>query len=125
MTTTTTEPSTASPATKRINHVFFMLVRTTPQWLALAPSDRFGFLGESIAPILGAHTDVSMRFFDSEAFHANYTDVIMWETASLMSYQAIVEELRETPFWGTYFEVVDIVASIENAYALHYDVTPL
>jgi hypothetical protein len=42
-----------------------------------------------------------------------------------MSYQALVEELRETAFWGHYFEVVDIIASIENAYARHYDVDPL
>jgi hypothetical protein len=102
-----------------------MLVRTTPTWLALTPTDRFAFHGDAIAPILGRHPDVSMRFFDSEAFHAGYSDVVMWETASLLSYQAIVEELRETSFWGTYFEVVDIVASIENAYALHYEVEPL
>ena len=66
-----------------------------------------------------------MRFFDSEAFHAAYTDVVMWETATLLSYQAIVEELRETAFWGHYFEVVDIVESIENGYALHYGVDAL
>ena len=66
---------------------------------------------------------VSMRFFDSEAFHSRFTDVIMWETASIMAYQAVVEELRETLFWDTYFEIVEIVASIEDAYAIHYDVT--
>ena len=34
------------------------------------------------------------------------------------SYQA-VEELRETRFWGHYFEVVQILACIEDAHALH------
>ena len=119
---TTTQPTTAHGA---INHVFFMQVCTTPAWLALTPDERFAFLGETIAPILGRHPDVTMRFFDSEAFNARYTDVVMWETASILSYQAIVEELRETAFWGHYFEVVDIIASIENAYARHYDVDPL
>ncbi len=124
MTTTdiTTQPTTTHGA---VNHVFFMQVCTTPAWLALTPDDRFAFLGETIAPILGRHPDVTMRFFDSEAFNARYTDVVMWETASIMSYQALVEELRETAFWGHYFEVVDIIASIENAYARHYDVDPL
>lgn len=116
--------STEAPA-RHVNHVFFMLVRTTPTWLALTPTERFAFLGEVIAPILGRHPDVSMRFFDSEAFHAGYSDVVMWETETLLSYQAIVEELRETSFWGHYFEVVDIVASIENAYARHYAVDAL
>jgi hypothetical protein len=125
MTTTEATPSSTETTTHHVNHVFFMLVRTTPTWLALTPTERFAFLGEVIAPILGRHPDVSMRFFDSEAFHAAYSDVVMWETESLLSYQAIVEELRETLFWGHYFEVVDIVASIENAYALHYAVDAL
>ncbi len=125
MTTTDTLPTPTDSTPRDVNHVFFMLVRTTPAWLALTPTERFAFLGDTIAPILGRHRDVSMRFFDSEAFHAGCTDVVMWETASILSYQAIVEELRETLFWGHYFEVVDIVASIENAYALHYDVSPL
>jgi hypothetical protein len=86
MTTTdiTTQPTTTHGA---VNHVFFMQVCTTTAWLALTPNDRFAFLGETIAPILGRHPDVTMRFFDSEAFNARYTDVVMWETASIMSYQ--------------------------------------
>jgi hypothetical protein len=122
---TGTDAAAPSGAAPRVNHAFFMLVRTTPTWLALTPTERFGFLGEVIAPILGRHPRVSMRFFDSEAFHAGCTDVIFWETPSVLAYQAIVEDLRETPFWGTYFDVVDIVASIENGYAHHYDVDPL
>ena len=125
MNTTDALPTQIDTPARRVNHVFFMLVRTTPTWLALTPTERFAFLGDTIAPILGRHPDVSMRFFDSEAFHAGYSDVVMWETATLLSYQAIVEELRETPFWGHYFDVVDIVASIENAYALHYQVDAL
>lgn len=110
--------------TTDINHTFFMLVRTTPAWIALTPPERFAFLDETIKPILGRHPGVSMRYFDSEAFHARYSDVIMWETPDLLAYQAIVEELRETRFWGDLFEIVEIVASIENAYARHYAVTP-
>ncbi len=102
-----------------------MLVRTTNEWLALEPKARFAFLGEVIVPILQANPSVSMRFFDSEAFSGQYSDVVMWETADPMAYQAIVESLRETRFWGYYFEVRDIVASIENAYARHYEVDPL
>jgi hypothetical protein len=129
MTTNTLDQTSAEsspPASaKPVNHVFFMLVRTTPTWLAMSPPQRFAFLGETIMPLLARHPAVSMRFFDSEAFHANCTDVVLWETGSVMAYQAVVEELRETPFWGTYFDVVDIVPAIENAYAIHYGVDPL
>ena len=117
MTSTTAAPPPA-------HHAFFMLVRTTPAWLGLVPKERFAFRNDTIKPILGRNPDVTMRFFDSEAFNSRFTDVVMWETESVLAYQAVVEELRETPFWDTYFEVVEIVASIENAYAAHYDVTP-
>ena len=107
------------------NHAFFMLVRTTPAWLALSPPDRFAFVRTVVQPVLVRHPAVSLRYFDSEAFNATYSDVIMWETADLFAYQAVVEELRETPFWGVYFEVVEIVASIEQAYVRQYGENPL
>ena len=112
------------PGQPPAHYAFFMLVRTTPAWLGLVPKERFAFVDDTIKPILGRNPDVTMRFFDSEAFNSRFTDVVMWETKSVLAYQAVVEELRETPFWDTYFEVVEIVASIENAYAAHYDVTP-
>jgi Darcynin, domain of unknown function len=108
-----------------INHAFFMHVRTTTDWLALVPRDRFAFLDEVIRPLLVKHPKVSMRFFDAEAFRADVTDVIMWETTDVMAYQAIVEDLRETKFWGSYFEVMSITPSVENAYAIHYNVDPV
>lgn len=123
--TTTESTSLRSPAEARpVNHAFFMLVRTTRAWIQLTPKQRFAFVDATIKPILVNNPDVTMRFFDSEAFCGRFSDVIMWETANILSYQAVVEELRVTDFWDTYFEVSEIVASIENAYAHHYKVTP-
>ena len=125
--TSTFDPATAGApddhaAPKAVNHAFFMLVRTTPVWLQLTPVERFGWLDEVVRPILAANRRVTMRFFDSEAFNSRCSDVLLWETADVMAYQAVVEALRETSFWGTYFDVVDIVASVENAYAIRYGV---
>lgn len=99
-----------------------MTVKTTPTWLKLPPQERFAFLDQSIRPILKEHPTVKMRFFDSEAFSAKFSDVIVWETHDLDAYQALVEKLRETAFWGTYFDVLDIVPAVENGYAAHYGV---
>jgi Darcynin, domain of unknown function len=111
--------------TADLNQVYFMLVKTTTTWLQIPTKGRFEFLAEKIAPILKKYPTVRMRFFDSEAFSGHFTDVLMWETAVVKDYQFLVEELRETLFWGTYFEVVEIIPAIENAYALYNGVTPL
>lgn len=110
---------------KELNHVYFMLVKTTTTWLQTPIKERFGFLETTIAPILKKHPSVKMRFFDSEAFSGRFTDVLMWETAEVQEYQFLVEKLRETLFWGTYFEIIEIVPAIENAYALYYEVEPV
>ncbi len=117
------EPMSTS-ASVPTNHAHVMLVRTTTEWLRLTPSERFAFLDDTIRPLLARHPAVSMRFFDSEAFSSRYTDIVLWESADVLTYQAVVEELRETLFWDTYFEVVEIVPGIENAYARQYNVTP-
>jgi chlorite dismutase len=112
-------------ATKAIDCVYFMLVKTTVTWLQLPVEERFKFLETTISPLLKKHPSVKLRFFDSEAFSAHYSDVLMWETSDLKEYQFLVEELRETLFWGTYFEIVEIVPAIENAYAIFYQKSPI
>lgn len=106
-------------------YTIFMQVKTTPTWLALSPERRFAFLGDTIEPILGRHEAVKMRFFNTEFYNADVTDVIVWETRYLKAYHAVVEDLRETPFWGGYFDVVSILPGVENAYAEAYGRQPV
>jgi hypothetical protein len=110
---------------KELNLVYFMLVKTTTTWLQLSAKERFEFLETTIAPILKKYSSVKLRFFDCEAFSGHFTDVLMWETTEVKNYQFLIEELRETLFWGTYFEIIEIVPAIENAYALYYKVEPI
>ena len=110
---------------KQLVQTFFMMTKTTNAWLALAPKERLAYVGTRLEPLLKKHPTVKLRYFESEAFSSRYTDILMWEAADVSEYQALVEELRETEFWGTYFEIVEIVPAIENAYARHYGVTPI
>jgi hypothetical protein len=103
----------------------FMVVKTTASWLAKPPAARFAFFDDAIKPILAAHPEVTLRYFDVEAFSGEATDVLMWETRDLTRYQSLVENLRETPFWDDYFLIKFILPGIENAYAAHYKVEVL
>ena len=110
---------TAADAASRPFTVF-MLVKTQDAFLALSPADRLAWVEDAVVPILRDHPDVSIRFFDSEFYNADVTDIVVWETTNLDAYQSAVERLRETSFWGPYFAVQQIVPARENAFADFY-----
>jgi hypothetical protein len=100
----------------------FMLVKTTPEWLGFSVDERFRLLAEHVEPILERHADeVSMRFYDIEFYSARVTDIWVWNATSHHAYEMVVEALRETPFWDRYFDIVEILPGVENAYAKNYD----
>jgi hypothetical protein len=119
----TTDRQRAFPATQQLapgrvtRYTFFMLVKTTARWLQAPAQERMAFLQTDVTPLLKRWPDVSLRYYDSEFFTTRCTDVIVWETENIASYQALIEKLRDTLFWDTYFEVVEIIPAIEDAYA--------
>jgi Darcynin, domain of unknown function len=106
-------------------HTYFMMLKTTTAWLAMTEQQRFAYLGSAIKPILDAHPAVSLRFYDSEFYSARVTDIAVWETADPKAWQMLVEALREQPFWGQYFDIVELIPAVENAYASNYDRKPV
>ncbi|CAL9345545.1 MULTISPECIES: darcynin family protein [unclassified Streptomyces] len=101
----------------------FMLVKTTPEWLALTVEERVHALTTEVVPVIEARTTgVRSRFYDTEFYSARVTDVWVWEAVDHQAYQLLVDALRETPFWDRYFEVVDLLVGTENGYARTYGV---
>ncbi|SDN87968.1 Darcynin, protein of unknown function [Methylobacterium phyllostachyos] len=104
----------------------FMLVKTSPEWLALSIDDRFARMRASFEPILRQHADaVRLRFYDAEFYTARLTDLWVWEAADHHAYELVVEALRETAFWDRWFSIVEIIPAVENAYATNYGRAPL
>lgn len=100
---------------KATRYTYFMLVRTTPQWLCLSRDARMRFADEVFKPVVSKFPAVSLRYFDAEAFHARCSDVLMWETRDPAQYNFMVDALRDTPMFGVpYFEVVDIIGAVED-----------
>lgn len=99
----------------------FILVKTTPEWLGLSVEQRVqAFTTEVLPPINHTVKGVRSRFFDTEFYSARVTDIWVWEARDHEAYQLLIEALRETPFWDRYFEVVEILVGVENAYANNY-----
>ncbi|KOV89077.1 darcynin family protein [Nocardia sp. NRRL S-836] len=103
----------------------FMLIKTTPKWLSMAVPERMRAFETEILPALEDVQGVRSRFYDTEFYNARVTDVWVWEARDHGSLQRLVDALRETPFWDTYFEVLDLLVGVENGYARNYGVAPL
>ncbi len=113
-------PKPLIPATHHARYTYFMLVRTTPQWLSLSREARMTFADKVFKPVVGKFPAVSLRYFDAEAFSARCTDVLMWETTDPSQYNFMVDALRDTPMYSVpYFEIVDIIGAVEDSYAAY------
>jgi hypothetical protein len=100
----------------------FMLVKTTVEWLGFSVDRRHELAKTQLTPILEKHRDaVRLRFFDVEFYSARVTDIWMWDARDHHAYELLVEELRETAFWDRWFEIVEILPAVEDAYAKNYD----
>ncbi|MEI9982421.1 MAG: darcynin family protein [Aliidongia sp.] len=116
----------SSEAPFEIGMTAFMLVKTTPEWLGLAVDRRFQLLKEEVEPILKKYRDsIRLRFYDVEFYSARVTDIWVWEARDHSDWQLLVEDLRDTPFWDRYFEIVEILTGVENAYAKNHNREPL
>jgi hypothetical protein len=98
----------------------FMLVKTSVEWLGFEVDYRFRMLREHLEPILKRHPKVRLRFYDVEFYTARVTDIWVWDAQGHHDYELLVEDLRETPFWDRFFEIVEILPGVENAYARNY-----
>ena len=104
----------------------FVLVKTTPEWLALTVQERVDAFTTQVLPVIQARTTgVRSRFYDTEFYSARVTDVWVWEAENHQAYQLLIDALRETPFWDRYFEVVDLLVGTENGYARTYGLEPV
>ncbi|WP_368045863.1 darcynin family protein [Agrobacterium sp. V1] len=59
---------------------------------------QFAFGKQVLDPILARYTAARMAFYDSGAFTADCTDVMVWTVTSLDDYNGAVNDSRETKF---------------------------
>lgn len=105
----------------------FWLVKATPAWLAkpaIGEGGRLEFVQQVLQPVLARHPRTTLRYFDTEAYSAWCSDVMMWHVPDLDDYDGLVEALRETPFWDTYFQVLHILPGVEDGYTRNYEADP-
>ncbi|MCM2293445.1 hypothetical protein NAC44_14035 [Allorhizobium sp. BGMRC 0089] len=94
----------------------FVLLKTRPGWLSLSRPQRNAIAQAAFSSALD-QTDVRVRLFDAEAFCGFCTDIALFETEDMKAFYGVMERLRDSPFFAVpYFDVVQILPSIENGF---------
>jgi hypothetical protein len=100
-----------------MNWVYFLHLKTLPAWLKLSRDDRQAIVEPAFAMAMPQGCGVTTRYFDADAFHADFTDIAMFEARDPKAYYFAIERLRETPLFAVpYFEITCILQAIEEGY---------
>lgn len=95
-----------------------MLYQALPAWLTLSRPQREAFFARKATPIFARYAkDVQVRLFDSEAFHAQVSSVMIISCEDLNNYYFFMEALRDTELFSKpYIELKDVIISRENGF---------
>lgn len=94
----------------------FILLMTTPEWLALDRAERAAIAAPAFAAAFPDET-VRLRYFDAEAFSGRVSDVAMIQATTPEAYYFAIERLRDTPlFTVPYFRIVEIIPAYEDGF---------
>ncbi len=95
-------------------YTFFVHMNATKAWLALSHNERTRFVANTLAPLLGKYPNVTLRFYDTEAFTTKCSDIAVFATDSIPDFYALMDTIRDSEvFTVPYFEFVDIFPAIE------------
>lgn len=105
-------------------YTIFMLLKTTPAWLALSRPHR-NEIAQSVFEKALQGDEIRLRHFDAEAFTARCTDIAVFDTDNLQAYYFAVECIRDSALMTIpYFEIIDIIPAIENGFRM-FEMTKL
>ncbi len=98
-------------------YTFFVHMNATKEWLSLTRKQRSGFVETVLGPIHAKYPKVTTRMFDIEAFSADCSDMIMYETESIQEYTFLIDAIRDTEIYTVpYFEIVRILPAVEEGF---------
>jgi len=107
-------------------YTFFMLLQSTSPWRALELDEQHAHHDALLERVFEAYPDLSLRRFDSAAFGGRCSDVLVWETSDVAQYYEAIAALREAELLTRpWFEIVDVIPAIEDAWREHDPSLPL
>lgn len=97
------------------NYCFVVSIKANPNWLALDRRQRASHW-QHAASIVEEYADqVSFQYYDSDAFHAHLSDMIICETQLPLSYHHLWDRLKDTALFNqAYYSITDVRFGIKG-----------
>lgn len=90
-------------------YTFFVHMKATKSWLLLPEQKREAYVTDELVPMLAKYPQVTIKFYDVEAFSAKCSDIAVFETEHLEAYLSLMDDIRNSKITTTpYFETVDV-----------------
>ncbi|HKX39886.1 MAG TPA: darcynin family protein [Burkholderiaceae bacterium] len=107
-------------------YTFFMLLQSTSRWRTLSVDEQHAHHDALLMQVFEGYPELKLRHFDSTAFAGRCSDVLLWETTDVAQYYHAVEWLRDRgPLGAQWFEVVDVIPAVEDAWREHDACSPI
>ncbi len=106
-----------------MNYSILVLYQVNNHWLTLTREERSNFYEGKMLPLIKKFSNqLSVRLFDSEAFHAETSDYMIIECSDLKDYYYFMEYLRDTELFSKpYLVLKDVIIGIENGFKAFED----
>lgn len=94
-----------------MSYAAFLLLTATPAWLTLTNQERERVLLAELQPVLARHReDVRIRYYDTEAYSARASDVLMLEFDAPGAHAKLIDDLRSSSiFTEPYFILQELL----------------
>src|SRR5690242_90744 len=98
-------------------YAIFIQMNATRAWLTLPTQERRNHIVQDLAPIVKKYPQVSIEFYDAEAYTIHCSDIAVLKTEALDDYAALMDDLRKSLlFTEPYYELVDVIPTVEANY---------
>lgn len=101
-----------------MSHAAFLLLTASPAWLALDRPERERVVAHELQPIFARHRHaVTARYYDTEAYTARASDLLMLEFDDPGAHVALIDELRSSSIFSVpYFTLSDLLVGKQAAW---------
>jgi len=99
------------------NICYIVSIKAKPSWLKLNRAARerhWQHAGDIIREFAGR---VSFDYYDSDAFHADHSDLVVCETQSIIDYHHLWDRLKDTDLFADgFYDITDVRMGIKGVH---------